>query len=258
MATGETFTNASLQGTYAFSGTGRGGQAPLAAIGLLTFDGTGTVSGLVLESLPGERFGDRRIAERPAGGTYAVEPNGTGTTRPPGGGDPELLVAITRVDTIGGRRIAGEFGFVAGALDPVTGNLLTGLATRLPDEGAFGTASLSGTYVGAATALGGQSPAAGFGVLSYDGKGGFSESNVSNVQARSFRDRTIVTGSDHGVYAVNANGTDTVANGGVLFVITRAEVVDGVRRALEYAFIVRDPVPATGSQFTGVTKRRSD
>ena len=258
MPSGETFNNSSLRGTYAFSGTGWGGQGPVAAIGLLTFDGNRAISGLTQQNVPGDRFGERKFLELAVNGTYAVNPNGTGTTRPVDGGDPETLFAITHVDSIGGARIAQEFSFAVRALDPVAGSLITVLATRLPDEETFSNASLRGTYVGASVARGGQTPAAGFGVLRYDGTGGFSESNISNVQAGSFRERTIVTGSDQGVYAVNPNGTGTVANGGVVFVITKAEVVGDVKLALEYAFIVRDVMPTTGSHFTGVTKRRSD
>jgi hypothetical protein len=141
----------------------------------------------------------------------------------------------------------------------VTGNLFTAIAMRLPNDGAFTNASLSGTYIGAVIGRDGQTPSAGFGILTYDGNGQFAESNISNVQvAGSFRDRAVVEGSDRGIYAVNANGTGTVADGGVVFVITKAEVVNGIKRALEYAFIVADLVPANGIHFTGISKRRSD
>ena len=38
------FTPANLQGTYALSIIGEGGEAPFAAVGLLAFDGAGGVS----------------------------------------------------------------------------------------------------------------------------------------------------------------------------------------------------------------------
>lgn len=254
----QAFGLSSLQGTYAVRGAGWGGQAPLAAIGLLAFGGDGTVSGRTLQSLPGDRFGERRLLESPVEATCTVAANGTGSIVPAGGGDTLAQFAITRVAAAGGAWIAQDVSLVFRALEPVTGSLVTGRATRLPDEGAFTDASLSGTYVGTSVGRGGQTPGAGFGVLIYDGAGRFSETNITNVQAGSFRDRTFVTGADQGVYAVNADGTGTVANGGVVFVITRAEVVGGIRRALEYAFIVRDLVPATGSHVTGITRRRSD
>jgi hypothetical protein len=252
------FTNYNLQGTYAFSGMGWGGQSPLSSIGILTFDGQEKVTGFTWQNLPGDQFGERKFLELPVKGTYTVNENGTGTILPAEDTDPEMLLAIAKINSLDGTEIVQEFSFVLRQLEPVTGNLFSAIATRLPNEGAFSNASLSGTYVGAAVGRGGQTPGAGFGILTYDGNGGFSESNVSNVQVGSFRERVFVTGSDQGIYNVNANGTGTVAGGGVVFVITKAEVVNGIKRALEYSFIVADLVPANGSHFTGISKRRSD
>lgn len=53
----EEFTNASLRGTYAITGVGWGGQAAMASIGTLGFDGRGNFSGLLLQSIPGATFG---------------------------------------------------------------------------------------------------------------------------------------------------------------------------------------------------------
>jgi hypothetical protein len=258
MTSSKEFTTASLQGNYAFSGTGWGGRSTLASIGLLTFDGRGSLTGLMLQNLPSSQFGERKSIELPISHTYTVDPNGTGTTHLAEGKPAELLFAISKVDLSGGHPIAQEFSFIIQALEPATGSLIVGLATRLPAAGAFTTASLNGTYIGTAIGQGGQTPGAGLGILTYDGNGQFSEINFSNVQAGSFHDRAFVTGTDQGVYTVNANGTGTVANGGLVFVITKAEAIDGVMRALEYAFIVTNLVPANGIHFTGVTKRRSD
>lgn len=252
------FANLNLQGTYAFSGTGWGGQSPLSSIGLLTFDGKGSVTGLTLQNLPGDQFGERKFLELSVKGTYMVNANGTGTTLPAEDTAQEMLFAITKTNLLADTEIAQEFSFVVRALEPMTGNLITAEATRLPDDGAFTNASLRGTYIGAAVGRGGQTPGAGFGILAYDGNGRFSESNVSNVQTGSFHERAFVVGSDQGIYTVNPNGTGTVAGGGVVFVITKAEVVNGIKRALEYAFIVANLVPATGSHFTGISKRRSN
>jgi hypothetical protein len=57
---------------------------------------------------------------------------------------------------------------------------------------------------------------------------------------------------------VNADGTGTVADGGVMFVITRATLIDGAPRADEYSLIVRNAVPTNGAHFTGVVRRVSD
>jgi hypothetical protein len=43
----------------------------------------------------------------------------------------------------------------------------------------------------------------------------------------------------------------------VVFVITRAKLTEGIAIAEEYAFFVRDLVPATGALFTGTVKRLS-
>ena len=67
-----------------------------------------------------------------------------------------------------------------------------------------------------------------------------------------------MSGSDAGKYTVNADGTGNVSNGGVFFVITRANLVDGIKVAQEYSFIVRDLIPTTGNLVTGVAKRLSD
>ncbi|MEY2832144.1 MAG: hypothetical protein RLZZ574_1402 [Cyanobacteriota bacterium] len=251
------FTNFNLQGTYAFSGTGWGGQSPLSSIGILTFDGQEKVTGFTWQNLPGDQFGERKFLELPVKATYTVNANGTGTTRSAEDTDPEMLLAIAKTSSLDGTEIVQEFSFVLRQLEPVTGNLFTAIAKRLPNDGEFNNASLSGTYVGAAVGRGGQTPGAGFGILTYDGNGGFSESNISNVQVGLFRERAFVTGSDQGIYTVNGNGTGTVAGGGVVFVITKAEVVNGIKRALEYAFIVADLVPTNGSHFTGISKRRS-
>lgn len=258
MTTGEVFTNSNLQGTYAFSSTGWGGRVPLASIGLLTFNGKGNFTGLILQNLPGDQFDERKFEELSIQGFYTVNSNGTVTTQVVEGRKSETLLAITKADLLGKVKIAQEFSFVVRDLELVTGNLITGVATRLPEEGTFTNASLSGTYVGAVVGQGGQTPGAGFGIVTYDGSDQFSESNISNIQTSSIRDRKFVVGSDRGVYTVNPNGTGTVASGGVVFVITKAEVVGGIKRAIEYAFIVSNLVPTTGIHFTGTAKRRSD
>ncbi len=98
----------------------------------------------------------------------------------------------------------------------------------------------------------------GLGVLLYDGAGGFSETNTSNVQGDTIRTRRFVAGADHGRYVVNADGTGTVADGGVLFVITKAtRRDDGTALAEEYGFMLRDLVPANGAYFTGIVRRIS-
>lgn len=256
--TAEGFTAASVQGTYALAVVGRGGESPFAALGLLKFDGRGTVSGSFTENKPADRYGDRTVVSVPYRAMYTVDANGIGATTPSDTGEQDSIFSIRQMDTANGSRIARELAVVFQRLDIATGALKTGIVTRLPDGAEFNNGSLIGRYVGASISQGGQAAAAGFGVLTYDGNGGFSESNLANVQGQSFRDRQLVAGSDQGTYTVHADGTGMVAGGGVVFVITRATLKDGVAIAEEYAFFVRDLMPATGGLFTGITKRLSD
>lgn len=257
MATQE-FTNASLQGTYAITGIGWGGQAAMASIGILRFDGKEKVSGLLLQSIPGDAFGQRKLVENPFVETYQVHANGTGNTLSLAGGDIQSSFAITKAAIANGCRVAQEFSLILRELDPSTGCLHTAVATQLPEDGEFNNASLKGVYVGVAVGRGGQTPAAGFGIITYDGNGGFVESNLANIQGETFRDRQFVMGSDQGRYAINPDGTGTVAGGGVVFVITQARRVDNLLIAEEYAFFVTELAPPTGVFFTGITRRRSD
>jgi hypothetical protein len=251
-------TAASVHGTYALALIGRGGLGSFAAIGLLTFDGRGNVSGSFTENRPADRYGDRTLVTVPYRATYTVDANGIGTTALSETGEQDSIFSIRQTDTADGSRIAQELSVVFQRLDVSTGSLKIAVATRLPDGAEFDNGSLRGRYVGASISQGGQAAAAGFGVLTYDGNGGFSESNIANIQGQSFRDRQVITGTDQGTYVVNPDGTGVVAGGGVPFVITRAKLTDGVAIAEEYAFFVRDLVPATGVLFTGITKRLSD
>ena len=68
-------TEASLKGTFAFSCTGTGGGVPIAAVGLLTFDGKGQVAGRYT-------FSDNGAITRGAAvtGTYTVNADCTAST----------------------------------------------------------------------------------------------------------------------------------------------------------------------------------
>ena len=256
--TAEAFTQASVQGTYALAVSGHGGEGLFTALGRLEFDGRGTVSGSFTENRPADRYGERSVVTVPYRAIYTVDANGIGATTLPGTGEQDSIFSIRQMGVANGSRIAQELSVVFQRLDVATGTLKTAIATRLPDGAEFNNGSLRGRYVGASVSRGGQATAAGFGVLTYDGNGGFSESNVANVQGQSFRDRQLITRSDQGTYNVHADGTGVVADGGVVFVITRATPNDGVAIAEEYAFFVRELMPATGVLFTGITKRLSD
>jgi hypothetical protein len=258
MMAADGFTVASVRGTYALVVVGRGGQSQFAALGLVKFDGRGSVSGSLTENRPTDRYGDRTLVTVPYRATYTIAANGIGATSLPETGEQDSILSIRQTDIVDGSRVAQELSLVFQRLDVSTGSLKIAVATRLSDGASFGNASLKGRYVGASVSQGGQAAAAGFGALSYDGNGGFSESNIANIQGQSFRDRQVITGSDQGTYVVNPDGTGTVAGGGVVFVTTRAKLTEGVAIAEEYAFFVRDLVPPTGILFTGVTRRLPD
>jgi hypothetical protein len=252
------FTSAVVRGTYAVAVTGHGGESPFASVGLLNFDGQGRVSGSFTENRPADGYGNRQVIFVPYLATYSVDANGIGATAVPNDAERDSIFSVRKADLIDGVYVAQEIAVVFSRLESSSGNLKIATASRLPDDIAFTDASLKGRYVGASISQGGQAVAAGFGVLRYDGNGGFSESNIANVQGSSFRDRQVVSGSDTGKYAVNPDGTGTIAGGGVVFVVTRASVVGGVPVAEEYAFFVKDLVPTTGTLFTGITRKLSD
>jgi hypothetical protein len=253
------FTTASLSGTFAVSLSGEGSGPAYVALGLFAFDGTGGVSGSLMESRPGDHYAERTVAAAPYLARYEMTPDGLGTLRLNESDDIDARIAVRAAADRATSPVVEELALVFRSLDPRTGGLRIGSARRLPDGAVFSNASLSGRYTGFGVGRGGQSPVSGFGVISYDGAGAFTETNVANVPGDSVRERRFVGGSDQGAYLVNADGTGTVAGGGVMFVITRAvRRDDGQASALEYHFMVRNLVPANGAHFTGIVRRISD
>lgn len=256
--TSNVFTNSSLAGSYAVAVAGEGGRLPYAALGLLSFDGAGGVSGYFSENRPGPSFSERSLVDTPYRRRYSVSANGLGTVLPEDSDEIDCYLAVRAVVGERAGTIAHEIALVFRGLDPLTGSLRTGVGLRRPDRAVFNNASLHGRYTGFAVGRGGQLPMAGLGVLAYDGAGGFAEENVANVQGEAIGVRQFVNGTDQGRFAVNGDGVGSVADGGVLLVITRATIVDGVARADEYSFMGRDLVPTNGAHFTGVVRRISD
>jgi hypothetical protein len=174
-----------------------------------------------------------------------------------GSEEEDGYLAIRDLEPSDGEAVVGELAFIFRSLD-ASGGLKTATGRRLPDGAVFSARSLRGRYIGAALGLGGQFPIAGFGAVRYDGEGGFSEDNISNVQGDTFRARRFVAGTDRGTYTVNPDGTGTVAGGGVLFIIIRARLAGDHSVAEEYSFLVPDLMPTNGAQFTGTVKRVAD
>ncbi|MFZ0256494.1 MAG: hypothetical protein WAN46_12830 [Gammaproteobacteria bacterium] len=253
-----TFASACLTGTYAVMITGDGGCLPYAAIGLLTFDGAGLVTGHFTESQAGPSFSERTIVNSLYRGRYCMYASGLGHLLHESSEEIDGYLVMREVVDRPGGPIAQEIALIFRALDSASGSLRTGVGWRRPEAVKFSNASLNGHYTGFAIGRGGQVPVAGFGVLSYDGAGGFSEENVANVQGETIAARQFVNGTDQGRYTVDVDGTGTVAGGGVLLVITRATIVDGVARSDEYSFMARSIVPTNGAYFTGVVRRISD
>ncbi len=252
------FTLAHVQGTYAVVERGHGGHLIAADLGLITFDGTGGLTAWLSRNVPGDRIGERDVLELAGSGTYTVTPQGL-ISASMGGRDDSLRLTVRAVGSGGdGSPRVDELAMIGRDLDGASGCLMTGTAIRRPDEAIFEVRSLQGLFVGAALGEGGQWPAAGFGFVRYDGQGGFRETNMANVQGDTATSRRFADGTDEGPYTLEADGTGTVAAGGVRFVVTHATVEDSFTRVEAYAFIVQGLVPATGTLFTGTVKRVSD
>lgn len=263
----EQFSNASLIGTYAVADTGRGGQTPQAGVSVATYDGKGSFSGVTIQDVPGRTFRERVFVRAPFTGTYSLSESGEGTgtisMTMPDGSPQEVKIAlvITKSAKKNGATVADEFAFMYEQLGPTTANLLTLQASRLPDDGKFTNASLKGAYAYTLLGQGGPVPQAGLGLMNYDGEGQFTGSATVNLPGRAYGERAFVSAPFVRPYTVNADGTGTATPPGesdIVFVITKVDVVEGVKLGKEVFFIVREINPATGNLLTGVITRLSD
>lgn len=268
------FSNTSLKGTYAFTSIGRGGDAPYAALGIVVFDGSGNIIGSSTANLPGRSFQERIQVKASLRGTYGVDADQSGfgsstlTSLLSDGSDQEMRYhfMINQVATVGGAKVASLVTLIQDRLDPVTGSLNTATATRLPDEGVFSLASIKGTYSGVGFAWGGRVPITGTGFITYDGDGNTHASNTQSFPGSTFGERTFYTyATPAGTYTVNEDGTGTIVSaqeyetGAVAdLVVTKAKVVDGVRVAQEYFFILRDLLSTGGLATSTIYKREPD
>ncbi len=265
----EQFTNASLTGTYALVGIGRGGQAQTASIGVLTFDGNGNVFGSGIRNAPGAAFGERLLVKASFQGTYTVNEDGSGygstntiSTMSDGSSrEIQTIFLITKAELVGNVKIAQEVSLMQQTVDPASGSLIMYSATRHPDKGKFSLASFQGTYGGPGIARGSQTPATaiGVGAVHFNGNGGFSAVDIQNLPADLFFERRSVTfDTPEGRYTVDEDGSGTIIgqNGQAVLIITKAKVVDDVKVCLEYFFVTNDLLPPTGNLVTTfVTKR---
>jgi hypothetical protein len=128
-------SNAGFKGTYALVGIGQAGITAIASMGILHCDGRGNVSCVNTMNLPGETVQTRRLAEVGFQGTYTVQENGLGALTTDQGVFDSVITQTNE--------LAQEIALIQRELEPTTGNLLTLIGTRLPNEGAFTKVSLA-------------------------------------------------------------------------------------------------------------------
>ena len=208
---------------------------PTADAGLTTFDGKGNSTVSFNQNIPGEFFGQRQIFSDFTNLTYTVNPDGTGPSN-------VAHFVITEAKKIGSQVVGTEVFFITDALDPFTGNLQTTVAKKLssnanPAAGGFNKASLRGSYAGKVIGQGSPTQQITAAVLDFDGNGNFSGSGTINLPGAFFGQRIFTEAPFVGTYSVNANGVGTTVNGGeLILVVTKAEKIDGVRIAREFAW----------------------
>jgi hypothetical protein len=134
------------------------------------------------------------------------------------------------------------------------------MTSMLPtlDEG-FTNATLNGAYSVTCVSEGGYAPSGALGVYRFDGQGRFSGSIIVNGFGELFGQRRILTASMDGTYTIDADGSgygswratvrfdagfsrDVTAT----ILITRAELVGGIKIAQEIALMEDQVEPVTG------------
>ena len=140
IACADGFTNASIQGTYAMKATF--GSHDGAAIGVMTSEGDGNVTGSGIQNLPG-LFWQRNVMESTFDGTYTVNADGivtfTNTFTVPGGIEVEMHAdgVIMQAEYINDVKVATElFAMEREPINPLlgkAGSLATFTFKRLPD-----------------------------------------------------------------------------------------------------------------------------
>lgn len=265
----EGFTDASLDGAYAVTNVGVGGQGESAALGVFRFDGNGRFTGAIRVNGVGQLFGERQATNATLDGTYVVDENGSGYgssraavsfaqgfTR-----EVTSTILITKAETLNGTLVAQEVALMENGVEPVTGALNMVQAIRHPDGGDFSLASFQGTYGGPGIGRGGRTPASaiGIGAVHFDGQGHFTAVDIQNLPGSGFRERRNASfDTSNGRYTVNADGTGMIiAPGGQAhLVVSRARADGDLKVALEYFFVTDDPHPPTGNLVTTRVSKR--
>lgn len=253
------FTNESIRGNYAVVALNVGGQYPQAGVSVINYDGKGKLSGTSIQNLPGASIAERSITKMVLSGTYTVNPDGTGQsiikTSLPSGKTTEVNLAfvITQAKSDNSKQ-AEKLFLIQEQLDEKTGGLIQLEACKLPDEGKFTNASLKGKYAYTLTGHGGRVPQLGLGIMTYDGQGGFSGNAIVNLPGETTGKRIFVTAPFVRPYNINADGTGIATPPGeseILFIITKAQVDNGIKQGQAAFFVVNQINPITGNLITG-------
>ncbi|GFE71959.1 hypothetical protein [Chroococcus sp. FPU101] len=253
------FNNESIRGNYAVVTLNVGGQYPQAGISVINYDGKGKLSGTSIQNLPGASIAERILTKAVFSGTYIVNPDGTGQSvikmSLPNGTttDHNLAFVITKAkeDNI---KQAERINLIQEQLDEKTGGLLKLEATKLPDDGTFTNASLKGQYAYTLSGYGGRVSQLGLGIMSYNGQGSFSGKAIVNLPGETTGKRIFVTAPFVRPYNINADGTGIATPPGesdILFIITEAQVDNGIKVGQSAFFIVNQINPITGNLLTG-------
>ena len=131
---GGVFSLASVVGTYANTSYGQGGSHPVAGVGIFTSDGNGNTEASTNHNIPdpSKGYGARMFEATPIGGTYTVNPDGTGNTYTFTGGSTDFV--ITKAKVINGIKVAKEIYFIPTTLLlNTTGTFNTAFGKKLAD-----------------------------------------------------------------------------------------------------------------------------
>jgi hypothetical protein len=135
----------------------------------------------------------------------------------------------------------------------------------------FTNASIRGTYAVTCIGQGGHNQQAFIGVWTFDGKGQFAGSTITNQPGLKFAERTVVNGSVEGRYTVDENGSGygsvavayTPSDGSrqeitAILLITKTETVEDSQVAQEISFMQGPVDPLTGNLNMILASRHPD
>ncbi len=255
------FSELSVKGEYSLTLTGKGGLAPVSALGVINFDGFGNFSGTLIRNMPGSSNGERTIAEDEVIGIYTIDENGTGTlTWGPG---IEGIILITKAGMRRGMKRALEISYMRNDLTEGENNLATGVFKKRPNRKSFTSASLDGTYAFTGFGFGGFTPYGAFGIVKFDADTEIVEGDFSvNLPGDGFGGRIVLDLFSAGPFTVRENGlgrtlsdTTGLQSG---FLITEAKLVKGIKVAQELVFIPDTLDPFTNSMIVATMSRLPD